>query len=98
MSSTNLSQRQGVWGSAKGFELKLFHEQIGNERATGEAHGSPTYLFIILTLEKEVCVLRQNCGNVIDVWNGHVGSCCNFCWTICIEGSTRTEGKRALTS
>ena len=32
VSSTHLSQRLGVWESAKGFDLKLFLEQVCNER------------------------------------------------------------------
>ena len=58
MSSTNLSQVQGVGGSAKGFDLKLFHEQVGNEGADGGTHGCTMYLLIILTLEEEVCVFK----------------------------------------
>ena len=58
MSLTNLSQRQGVWDSAKGFDLKLFHEQVGNERADEGTHGSTLDLFIILTLKEEACVFK----------------------------------------
>ena len=41
VSFTNLSQRQGVWGSAKGFDFKLLHEQVGNEGLMGEPMASP---------------------------------------------------------
>ena len=57
MSSTNLSQRWGVWGAAKGFDLKHFHKQVGN-RADGGTHGSTLELFIVLTLEEEVCFFK----------------------------------------
>ena len=58
MSSTNLSHRQGVWGSAKGLDLKLFHKQVDDERADEGTHCSTLNLFIILTLEEEVCVSK----------------------------------------
>ena len=60
-------------GSAKGFDLKLFHEQVCNERANGGPHGSTMYLFIILTLEEEVCVFKAELQQYDDVWNAHVG-------------------------
>ena len=37
-----------------GFGFKLFHEQVGYERADGGTHGCSMDLFIILTLEEEV--------------------------------------------
>ena len=49
---------EGSGGSAKGFDLKLFHKQDGNEKADGGTHGSTMYLFVILTLEDEVCVFK----------------------------------------
>ena len=42
-----------MYGSAKGFDLKLFHEQVGYEDTDGGAQGSTMYLFIIPTLEEE---------------------------------------------
>ena len=52
MSSTNLRPKCGrVGGSAKGFNFKLLHEQVDNERADGRTHGCIMGLFIILTLE-----------------------------------------------
>ena len=92
------------WGSAKGFDLKLFHEQVDNNGANGGTHGCTMYLFIILTLEGEVLVLRQNSSNLIICWMdmlvlwGSVGSCDNFCCTICMEGSTETDVNRVFTS
>ena len=62
-----------VWGSAKDFDLKLFHKQVGNERADGGTHGSTMYLFLILTLEEEVCVFKAKLQYCDDVCNGHVG-------------------------
>ena len=58
VSSTNLSHKQGAWGSAKGFDLKLFHEQVGNEGVTRGTHSCTMYLFIILTLEEGVSVFK----------------------------------------
>ena len=58
MSPTNLSQRLGVWGSAKGFDLKLFHEQVGDERPDAGTHGWSLDLFINITLEEEVHVFK----------------------------------------
>ena len=48
------------------------------------------------------CVLRQNsrsltiCCMDMLVLCGSSGSCCNFCLTMLMEGSTGTEVKRAL--
>ena len=47
---------QGVWGRAKGLDFELFHKQVGWEGADLGTHGSTMDLFIILTLEEEVCV------------------------------------------
>ena len=58
MSSRNLSHKQGVWGRAVGFDFKLLHEQVGNEGTDGRTHGSTMDLFLILTLEEEVCVFK----------------------------------------
>ena len=55
VSSTNLSQREGV-GGTKGFYFKLFHEDVGYEGAEGASHSCTLDLFIILTLEEEVCL------------------------------------------
>ena len=57
MSSTNHSQRWG-WGSAKGFYLRSFHEQVGNEETDGGTHGCTMDLFIIHTLEEEVSIFK----------------------------------------
>ena len=58
VSSTDLSQRWGMRGSAKGFNLKLFHEQVGNEWTDGGTHGCTIDLFIVLTLEEEVSIFK----------------------------------------
>ena len=55
-------------------------------------------LLIILTLGEEVCIFEaklQECDNLL---YGHFGCCCNFCLTMLMEGSMRTEVKRTLTS
>ena len=56
VSSTNLSQREGVRDGTKGFDFKLFHEDVCYEGANGGPHSCTLYLFIILTLEEEVSV------------------------------------------
>ena len=58
MSSTNLGQRWEVRGSAKVFNLKLFHEQVGYEWTDGGTHGCTMDLFIIHILEEEVSILK----------------------------------------
>ena len=58
VSSTNLSQRLGVRGSAKGLNFKLFHEQVGNEWNDGGNHGCTMDLFIIFILEEEVSIFK----------------------------------------
>ena len=35
-----------VWGSAKGFDLKLFQQKVSNERADGENLWDTSYLYI----------------------------------------------------
>ena len=73
VSSTNLSQRLGVWEKTEGFDLKLFHEQVYNERTNGGAHSSTLNLFIILTLEKEVCLFMAELQKGDYVLDWHVG-------------------------
>ena len=41
VSSTYLSQRQGVLGRAKGLDFELFHKQVGNEGANGGTLAAP---------------------------------------------------------
>ena len=59
VSSTNLSQRVGGWERTGGFDFKLFHEDVGYEGADGGSHSCTLYLFIILTLEEEVGVGKE---------------------------------------
>ena len=56
VSSTNLSHRERVGSGAKGFYLRLFHEDVGYEGAYGGPHSCTLDLFIILTLEEEISV------------------------------------------
>ena len=58
--SHTLAISGGMWGGAKGLDFKLFHKQVGYDETNGGTHDHTMYLFIILTLEEEVCVLRQN--------------------------------------
>ena len=61
-------------GGAKGFNLKLFHEDVSYEGADGEPHSCALDLFIILTLEEEVSVGEAELQQGGDLWNGHAGS------------------------
>ena len=61
-------------------------------------------LFIILTLEEEVCVFNAKlqsqtiCGmDMLVLWESS-GSYLSLCFTMLMEGSTETELKSALTS
>ena len=57
VSSKNLSQRdRGLGKDWRAFDFKLFHEDVGYERADGGSHSCTLDLFIILTLEEEVGV------------------------------------------
>ena len=71
MSSKKLGHK-GLWGSAKGFYLKLFHEQAGNEGANGGTHGCTMYLFLILTLEEEVSFFKAELQQLDYLLDGHV--------------------------
>ena len=46
----------GVGEGLEGFDFKLFHEDVGYERAEGGSHSCTLDLFIILTLKEEVGV------------------------------------------
>ena len=104
VSSTNLSNRWGLWGRAKGLNLELFHEQVGNKGPNRGIHSSTMDLFIIISLEEEVCAFEAKSRGVtvcvMDMLDLCVrsGSCCNFCLTMLMEGSMGTEVKRALIS
>ena len=77
VSSTNLSQRQGVWESAKSFDLKLFHEHVCNERTNRGTHSSTLNLFIIPTLEEEVCVIKAELQKGDYILDYMMVLCCN---------------------
>ena len=62
-----------AWEGAKSLYFKLLHEQVGNEGTDGGAHGSTMYLFITLTLEKEVCVFKAEHQKGDYVLDGHAG-------------------------
>ena len=93
----------GMCGRAKGLDFELFHKHIGIEGANGGCHGHTTYLFIILTLEEKVYVLRQNSRTVtvccmdMLVLLGKCWVWCNFCLTMLMEGSKGNVVKRLLT-
>ena len=47
------------WGSVDGLGFKFFYEEVGYNRTDRGTHGCTMYLFIILTLEKELVILRD---------------------------------------
>ena len=57
----------------EGFDFKLFHEDVGYERADGGSHSCTLYLFIILTLEEEVSVGEAELQQGDDLGYGHRG-------------------------
>ena len=62
-------QGRGVGAGLEGFDFKLFHEDVGYERADGGSHSCTLDLFIILTLEEEVGVGKtehQQGGDLCD--------------------------------
>ena len=60
-------------GSVNGFDLKLFHEQVGNDGAYLGTLGCTMDPFIILTLEGEVCVFEAELHKGDYLGNGHAG-------------------------
>ena len=47
-----------VRSKVNGLNFKLFHEQVGNKWTNGGTSGGTMDLFIIPTLEEEVCVFE----------------------------------------
>ena len=58
---------------AKGFYLKLFHEEVSYGGANGGSHSCTLDLFIIPTLEEEVDVGEAELQKGCDLLYGHVG-------------------------
>ena len=58
-------QPRWMGGWVDGHDFKLFHEKVGHSWADERSHGFPMYLFIILTLEEEKGVLRQNSNSAM---------------------------------
>ena len=75
VSSTNLSHMEGgrVGTGTKGFDLKLFHVQVGYEGTDGRTHSCTMDLFIKLTLEEEACVFKAELQKSEYLLDGHVG-------------------------
>ena len=74
VSSTNLSQREGVGAGGKGLYFKLFHKDVCYEGADGGSHSCTLDLFIILTLEEEVGVGKAELQYRSDLRDGHAGA------------------------
>ena len=72
VSSINLRHKWGVWGSAKGLYLKLFHEQVGNEGANEGTHNCTMNMFKILILEEEVSAFKAELQLLDYLLDGHV--------------------------
>ena len=91
-------------GSVEGHSFKLFHEQFGYNGTDGGTHGFIMDLFIILTLEEEIGIFRQNSSNVVmccidmeAVFSSCI-SCCSFYLMMKMAGSTGTDVTRTFTS
>ena len=103
VSFTYMSHRQGV-GAELMVLLWTLPWTAWKWGTNGGTHGCTTDLFKILTLEHEVCVLRQNSSRVmiwgmnIEVLFGSRDSCLSLCWTMVMMGSMGTEVKSALIS
>ena len=57
----------------KGFNLKLFHEEVGYEGTDGGTHCRTMDLFTKLTLEEEVCVFKAELQKDDYLLDRHVG-------------------------
>ena len=57
----------------EGFNFKLFHEDVGYERADGGSHSCSLYLLIILIMEEEVGVCETELQQGCDLGYGHGG-------------------------
>ena len=84
--------------------FKLFNEQVDYNQTNGGTHGCTMDLFIILTLEEELGIFRQNSSNAViccvdmKILPHSCESCCNCCLMMEISGSTGIDVKRAFTS
>ena len=65
---------RGVGEGGKGFDFKLFHEDVSYEVVDGGSHSCTLDLFIILTLEEEVGVGQAELQQGGDLLDGHAGS------------------------
>ena len=76
---------------AKGFYLKLFHEDVCYEEANGrDPIAAPWTCSYYLPWKRKYVLVRQNssreviCGMDMLVLCGRLLSCCNLCLTICM--------------
>ena len=74
--------------SFDGLVFKLSHEQVGHNSIDGGANGCSRYLFIILTLEEEICAFWGRFSNNVviccmemDVLLCYSESCSNLCFS-----------------
>ena len=103
VSSTNLSHGWGCGAEVRALTLDSSINRLAVRGLMGDPwqHHGPV---LILALEEEVCVSEAKprsmiiCGMDMLVLCERSGSCCNFCLTMLMEGSTGTKVKRALTS
>ena len=68
-----LATGRGVGEGLEGFNFKLFHEDVGYERADGGSHSCSLCLLIIFTLEEEVGVSKTELQQGCDLGYGHGG-------------------------
>ena len=96
------SRRTGDGADGSGF--KVLHKQVCYQGAYWRANVCNMYLFIILTLEQDKVLFRQNSWRVRMLeMDGKVlllsyGFCCSLPWMMLRAGFTGTNVNRAITS
>ena len=103
--STYLSQSLGGFGAVlMALESNSSHEWVGYNGNNGATHSCTIDLYIILTMEEEIGILRHNSNNVVMCCMGIEDllcswkSCYNFCLMMEMAGSTGKDVERTLTS
>ena len=70
---------EGSGAELRALTLNSSTNRLAMKRATGGTHGSPMDLFIIFTLEEEVCVFEAELQKCDYLLYGHVGPL----WGVC---------------
>ena len=99
VSCTYLSHSLGGRANADVLGFKLFHKQDTYNRTDGGTHGHAMNLFIILTIEENMGIFKQDFSSMVmccmdmEVLLCSCGPCCNFCLMMGMAGSTGTDVK-----